>query len=55
MSWEWVVLILGVVSLVCLLFAWVSWTNVKIEKFKATPKTLPDMLRATERDPDGIE
>jgi len=29
MSWEWVVLILGIVGIIALLFGWVAWTNTK--------------------------
>lgn len=49
MNWEWVTLILGALTIIACLFGFVAWTTAKTERFKAVPKTLPDMMRSTEK------
>lgn len=49
MSWTWVVLILGALSIVALLFGWVAWVGSKEKIANSYPKTIPDMLRSSER------
>lgn len=55
MSWEWVVLILGIVLLVVLLFAFIAWTQMRTTMFKAVPRTIPDMMARTKEEDAGQE
>ena len=49
MTWEWVVLILGVLALLVILFGFVAWTQMKTKINESIPKTLPDMMARTEK------
>ena len=54
MSWEWVVLILGLVSIIAILFGYVAWTQMQVKINESYPKTLPDMMtRTKESNQDG--
>ena len=50
MSWEWVVLILGLVTIIATLMGYIAWTQMKARMFEAYPKTLPDMLKSTHKE-----
>jgi hypothetical protein len=49
MTWEWVVLILGIVALLALLLGYITWTQMRVQMFQAIPRTLPDMFKATSK------
>jgi hypothetical protein len=48
MTWQWVVLILGIVALLALLLGYITWTQMRVQMFQAVPRTIPDMFKATQ-------
>jgi uncharacterized integral membrane protein len=50
MTWQWVVLILGIVSLIVLLFVVVAWTSMKTKFYESIPRTLPEMMGVQKKD-----
>lgn len=53
MTWQWVVLILGIIFLIVALFGWVAWTQMRARIIESYPKTLPDMLARTQKEDDA--
>lgn len=44
MTWEWVVLILGLVGLFSILVGFSMWINMNTRIYESSPKTLPEMM-----------
>lgn len=51
MSWQWVVLVTGVVAELVFLLGYVSWANMKMKMFEvAVSGTIPDQAQPTNED-----
>jgi hypothetical protein len=45
MTWQWVVLIIGVVAILSFLLGYVTWANMRLKMFELTPHTVPDLFK----------
>jgi len=51
MTWQWVVLIIGIVAILSLLLGYVTWANMRLKMFELTPHTVPDLFKSKARVP----
>jgi hypothetical protein len=46
MTWQWVVLIIGIVAILSLLLGYVTWAHMRLKMFELTPHTVPDLFKS---------
>jgi hypothetical protein len=46
MTWQWVVLIIGIVAILSFLLGYVTWANMRLKMFELTPHTVPDLFKS---------